>query len=341
MKNAKLIPTSLGQQQAATAIFKTSFNIKYTMQELKLGKLARPLAEARKDDAINRAALFVERLFERSLRSAPDILLVTPGNRKEYLRLVCEDYGRVMMFVPFPSLLPEEMKAGFEGRKVTVLGIDDLLSPIRTYQRMQQQAGFGHTEHILLNIGGMERRKDKFNPPANGVALKEENLIITRSSKEYQNIVHELVHFEDYEIFGLKEGKVQRIVREGRAVFAEEIFKWTNGSDFPFDLEVAQIEFLCRKLTESRFETAKGLIRRHGLAQVVKSIATLLRTTTLDEQLNYFPYASALMQLANAVNDPFLAFRISTEKLPETRGQIMNPLDFYRDELREHSRKSL
>jgi len=172
---------------------------------------------------------------------------------------------------------------------------------------------------------------------AKGIALAEEKLIVIRHSQEYPDLVHELVHFEDYDISGQLPGKIPKVVREGRAVFAEEVFKWCNGSDWPIELEYKFLGYFFPKLAASRFELARTVIQNHGLKQLLGEITTLIKTTTIDEQLAYYPYSSALMRLSNAVEDPFLAFRISTGKPPGTWAELLSPLEFYSDEIRMQS----
>ncbi len=307
------------------------------MRKLELRKLAKPLAEARKDPSINDAALFVEKIFGRPMHSEPSIIIITPKNCRQFIERVRRDYGHAAVFVPFPQLLSKETMDEFEERKMTVFGFADFLSPVETRKAWNEIGGFGCTRHSLLNIGELDQRPRKLKTiraPTKGIALADEKIIVIRHSQEYPDLVHELVHFEDYEIFGQLPGKFQRVVREGRAVFAEEAFKWCRGSDMPLELEYKFLGYFFPKLAASRFEVARTVIQSHGLKQLVDEILTLIKTTTIDEQLTYYPYASALMRLSNVIGNPFLAFRISTEKQPGTWMELLKPLEFYKEEIR-------
>ncbi len=304
------------------------------MREVRLRKLARPLPEARKEPMVNKAALCVERLFGRPMRASPDILIVTPQNREEFLECVKHDFGHHIVFVPSKEFIEEEMKPWIK-ENTTVIDLNDLKSPLETYRKYLEVAKMGHDRVGLQMIGGVDNRSARMRletTTTEGMSLNEENIIVIKEG-DYPSLVHEIIHAEDFVLFGGASGKLERVLHEGRACFGENIFSRECGEQM-LDPELMHLESFIRLLFEKNGKMLRAWVSESGLRNLGGFLWLSVKGTSLQNQTLYMPFFVSLYRLSDAVGDPYRAFRIATDKMPQTRREMKRPLEFYKDEIK-------
>jgi hypothetical protein len=321
------------------------------MKELQLRKLAAPLAAARKDPAIGEAAVFVEHLFGRPMKSSPDILLVSDENREDYLKCLRHDFPKNgIAFMP-PFILGEKGRRQVcellirEGliEEPIVLMMADLLRPLETYRRLKGMDRLSNGKrHFLEQIAGIDRltRYEKLKKGlAGGVHLTEEGMVLGKKG-DLSLVVHELVHSEDNVILGRIRTDFDRMLFEGRATFAERLFLIVSQGKHGMAIN-PESEYLPLALKRILERAPKMMARRAmaGFAATVQDIYQCaswgISNTSIAYQRYYLPYAIALFELSRTVGNAFKAFRLATHKPPATRSQMLKPQEFYAEEIRQ------
>jgi hypothetical protein len=325
------------------------------MRELALRRLTTPLAAARKDPAIDEAVVFVERLFGRPLKSNPDVLVLSDGNREEFLECVKQDFPkREVFFSPLHFLLKEKdrrrvfevlAERGFVGPP-TMLSLMDLLRPLETYRALKETVFSANGKRVALEqIAGVDHRTpyEKFKTGVTaGVHLTDDNIVVS-STGDHRILVHELVHSEDDIELGRIRNAFDRTVFEGRATFAERLSvvmgQGRHGETWDPKREYLPLEL--RRIAKM----APGEIAAHGkdgVANVLRDTGRYLEWYAANSnaalQQYYLPYAIALFDFSRAIGNAFTAFRIATGKPPRTDSEMRNPMEFYKQEIEAHAK---
>lgn len=315
------------------------------MKPLRLRQLAKPLDEARKDPECGAAALFVERLLGRPMRSNAGVILVGDENRETYLGCVDHDFPpRRPMFSPFSFLLGEEMRARTIPEGAEMFGFEDALRPARAHERYKQLELEAAARLRLGEVGGRITPQSgifmKWGHPTYGLHIGEFDLVVC-PSHDAGTLVHELIHAEDRVLFGIPRTLLDAAITEGRATFGGELFrKSQNPERSPYGLELESLAFMARAILKVGPGVFMKTARDKGLDYAAAEFADFIRSmkknavdrTSIHYQLIYLPYALALMELSHATGDPFEAFRISTQKPPAAWKQIFMAGEYYRAE---------
>jgi len=327
--------------------------------QLKLRELSRPLAEARKDPGIQEAALFVERMYGRPLKSNPDVVTVTPENKARYLECVKQDFPkRGLVFMPLSFMLSEEKKHRAIKElldwdivdEAIVFELKDFLRPAEVRRRCGMM-DFTSTckRYKLEEIVGIDRRtpyqKLKMGL-VGGIHLTKENIVVS-SGDALPILVHELVHSEDNVTLGPVAGKISRTILEGRATFGERLFVLIGQGKYgkPRDIEAEHLPTLIRRLIENAPRTIPESVREQGVFRTIASLSKFLAASisgmNIATQRYYLPYAITLFEVSRAVGNAFTAFQMATQKPPTTAKEMRNSLEFYRQEIEKHANAAI
>lgn len=281
-------------------------------RKLKLRKLAKPLAEARKDLKVDKAVLFVEDLFGGKLKSKPDILIVTDENRLEFLRLVRRCFPAKKFDLSFR-----------EAVKTPELRVSHIELEVECRNRK------------MLEETAVGRKK---TGAITGGFLPGENLVVVKGRDNTSTIVHEMIHAEDeyyldYECSTKTMMKILSIIQEGRAKFGEEVF--LAGEDFNAERYFVD----CEVSSPANFKIHYGhLIKTHGLLYTARMFLESIKNFNREEQEVYYAFKRVLAWLAHKLGDSQAAFRITTEKQPRTKEELKNFKEFYKKEIEEYQR---
>lgn len=311
------------------------------MRKPAIRRFSAPLSEARRHPDIDNCALFVERLFGRPLKADPDLIVVSPGNRKEFLDCLREDFRQDFFFSPFHFLLPRGVQQMSESDLGHIHSMPDLLRPSYLYNRFMEAGQKAGKRAILGFIAGEDsmsrymrlRRGDPW-----GVHMDDERLIVIRHDAGLPLLVHEVIHAEDHVSWGSCSNRFGLSIREGRAKFGENLYKEENRGRVgePEILELKHWGTVARALLRAGPQTFMRIAKEKGLRYAVEDMMRFLKQamdTNIAMQGLYLPFAVALNRLAHAVGDPYLAFRISTEKPPKTRRDVRRVLEYYKPEI--------
>ncbi len=356
------------KEALAVSIADRTMNVfaRMSREESKLEKLARPLPEARKNPKVDKAVLFVEDLFGRKMKNQDTkILLVSDKNRSGYIDAVKHDpkylvskriTGSILLFIEprIISLLSERKAQEYFPEEYHV-------SLSRFIKWIEKDLNNSDRKKILEVMGELNpdlSEKIFGLAESMGLYFSAENIIIARD-ESVSILVHELIHAEDKNIWGLDDplkklmsdmkNPVEETISEGRAYYGEYLYKKIeDGMDF----DATQI------LMEIRGESmlgSNGIIKRNllplwnGLDR--EDVRKIARTAIINffrdirktgwywhKQKKYIPFKIAIAELAHILNDPYAAFRITTEKQPRTMEELKNFKEFYKEEIEKYQR---
>ena len=317
-------------------------------------KLAIPLSESRKNPKIEEAAVFVEKLFGRPMKSDPGILTVTEENRDAFIECIKADFPkRGVLFIPLSAILPAgykkrvlmELSRDLVVEEPVIIGTGDLLRPLHTYRRCMQSDYSTNSKRIMLEeIAGIDRRTFYERMRAGltaGVHMTGEKLIVTYQSEDPVTLVHELIHAEDAVELKPTDPSFDKLIHEGRATFGEHLFVLIGDGKYgtPRPLELEYLPWVLKAMAQNTGKELRGIIRKNGVAStaadISKFFSAVFAVTTITRQLHYLPYAIRLFSLSREVGNAFSAFQLATRKPPATRDEMRNPLEFYSREIEE------
>lgn len=317
------------------------------MKTQSIRRFTTPLSKARKKDAgIMKAAVFVEYLFGRPLRSDPDVLIITNGNRAEILETLKRDYPNSILFSPLSFLASEpqmerlvkRMEEEVPDRKFFALGANAFKSPLRSYLRIQEaryEISFRLLLEDIAEAGTQTFLQNITKPFVNGVHAERLGMVVVNEAGTPITLAHELVHAEDEKIFGKIRGWFDLMVREGRATFTEMAFSLAlkcEGRE-PVDIFTPSIAWQARMISRNLGEFKKEMEEKGAIPLMAEIYHQTLKATGLRYQLLYLPFAHALDKLATETGYAAGAFQIATEKPPQRLSHILHPAEYYSEEI--------
>ncbi len=331
------------------------------MKHLRIREYAHPLSDARKiDQRVETAAVFVERLFGRPLKSDPNVMVITPGNKTEIRDILRDEYPnaisvRLLWFLASDDHHKEaiwDLQQKYPDGDFTRINfadfrLDELRSPAKLILKIldtRADLTFRAIVEHLSQIDDptfLQRIARAFMV---GVYMYGPDMIVLSEKDMPGVLVHELIHAEDREEFGIRSGKFNLMVAEGRAKYGEKTFEAVNKEDAePVRyLQDSSIFTYLKPLAESP-GLALRRMRSEGARDFMKWMKSVYDVTIghtgLSYQLVYLPFALQLIDLAIAVRSPFLAFQIATAKPPERLAHLFRSREYYAEEIALHRGK--
>ncbi len=320
------------------------------MKELRLRQIATPLKDARKKDArVERAAVFVEKLFGRPMKSNPDVLIINGQNKAKILEIIREDYPNAFIFTPYPFLITAEQKkqifedllGRYPDKNFVHMDLLNVFSPLQAYRQVKEIAYNAGLRATLEEIAGIDDPgfiQKVARTFIMGVQIEDMGMVVTNEVQMPPSLVHELIHAEDQEIFGKIKNRFRLMVAEGRATFGDALFSAIDEEEYgPLrNMHNDSLLWHVKMLAANWRETLEDLKGR-GLAGSIKSLRGLYVYTAkrsgMRYQLIYLPFAIKLHELAKEVGNAFTAFQMITEKPPESLIHVVRASEYYRDEI--------
>jgi len=325
------------------------------MRYKRIREFAKPLSEARKkDEQVDKAAVFVEKLFGRELKSNPDLMIINSDNATEIRSTLKDEYpNAVVVSMPWApkvnieALQEEYPSIDFSHIKFAEFRLPELLTPPKLLGKINDTAIDFNYRAIIEHLSSIDdpRFVQKLaRMVANAVFFSHLGMIVVSEKGVSKHLVHELIHAEDHAEFGLKSEKFKRMVAEGRATFGQKLFqsvaegtlepvKYMNDSSF---LSYTN-DFVTDPMSMVRMMKRMGPKK---FAKWLKDVYDItVAPTNLNYQLVYLPIAVQLVDLGIAVKDPYKGFQIATAKPPEKLSHLFKPREYYAEEIAKHKRK--
>ena len=328
------------------------------MKHQRVRNFAKPVSVARKTDtAVEKAAVFVEKLFDRPLKSDPAVLIIKDDNRQEILDVLSEYPNaisiRLLWFLKSSNLDDREQIWGlmdkypegdFSRLRFVEFTPPELMSPKKLFEKaLDAKVGISLRAVIehLSRIDDPTFLQKVARAFVSGVYFHGLDLIVLTENGGPKILVHELIHAEDRADHGTKLGRFNLMVSEGRAKYGEKFFEAFDAEDsFPISYMKSTSMFTYLKPFSKSPGAVVNWVKHDGALDFLKWANAVYQLTIgltgLNYQLVYLPFAVQLLELTIAVEDPCLAFQIATKKPPEKFAHVLKPLDYYAPEIAKH-----
>ncbi len=333
------------------------------MRHLRIKEHASKLSELKaRDPSVEKAAVFVERLYGRPLRSDPDVLVITEENKASVLDALRADLpNAVVVHSPFTFLSKKSPRERLEDVRMSLkedypdadisrlnfaefsykemLSLESLLLKMaRTWGDIRLRATIEGVAWVDDPSFLKRMRSAGERVFVTGLHVNEPDLIILNGRKGPEILVHELIHAEDTAIFGRIRPGFGLMVAEGRAKFGETLFQDCEGgsSERMDDLRGISFygwmkRFASDPAATFRFFRGKGLEESFRFMKSVYDFT--VGFTGFGFQRLYLPFATELIGLSADLGDPYAAFQITTAKPPTRLAHIYRSSDYYSEEV--------